>query len=643
MADSSKTNDYAPGKRLSRRSFLRAASAGAGLFVLAACGGAPPTTAPTAPAATAAPPTAAPTLVSIIEPTAAPEATAAPTTAPEATAVPEASGETMNGITLPPDAAEPAQQVYVRYFDNTATFTTIDFMVSVYNGGGNAIRDLLSDSLIRLDRNFELLPGAALSWSSNDDATVWTFDLDPNLVWSDGTPVTADDYAATFQFSGSPEAAWDFAWYYSAPGAIKNWDKAVAGEVPPTEIAVKADGPNKLIIETETPAPFLPAKLIYSAPLQKKQLEAEGSLYNTKPETSVSSGPYILKEWTQGTRLVYEANPNYKGTNKPYIQKVINIGANPETFFAGYQANEVDHVTGEYLTTADSEIVAADPELSQQVRLTTQDFRTDYLFFDCQTPPFNDIKVRQAFGHIVDRDALIKNIITPTQGIPAYSFLMPGFPGSNSEGLKDIQGYDPEKARTLLAEAGFEGGANFPKLTLWLRNEPPVRQAVAQAIAATIKQELGIEVEVSNKEFDTFMEALNSKPTQVQFGMVSYGIDYLDPSNMLGVWLATGRHNWWNETYDKLVLDASASLDAEGRIKMFQDAEKLMVEEAPAVWIYHRTVADVMKPYIKGDALQPNKGGFSGLQWPGFSAYSSAPSLLYIDQSVSDFRTEPPK
>jgi peptide/nickel transport system substrate-binding protein/oligopeptide transport system substrate-binding protein len=276
------------------------------------------------------------------------------------------------------------------------------------------------------------------------------------------------------------------------------------------------------------------------------------------------------------------------------------------------------------------------------VRLTTQDFRTDYLFFDCQNPPFNDMKVRQAFGHIVDRDTLIANIITPTQGIPAYSFLMPGFPGSNSEGLKDIQSYDPDKARALLAEAGYEGGKGFPKLTLWLRNEPPVRQAVAQAIAATIKQELGIEVEVSNKEFDTFMAALNAKPTELQFGMVSYGIDYLDPSNMLGVWLATGRHNWWNQTYDEMVLKASELLDAEERLKLFQDAEKLMVEEAPAVWIYHRTFADVMKPYFKGEALEPNKGGFSGLQWPGFSAYSNAPALLYVDTTVTEFRDAPP-
>jgi ABC-type transport system substrate-binding protein len=613
--------------QFSRRRFLQLIAASGAGALLAACGGAP-----AAPAA----PTTAP---------AAPAAPAAPTTAPAAPAAPAAGG-ILNGVTLPAGAASPEYQVYVNYFDITADFTSTNFMETVYKQGGfGSISNILGEPLVRLDKDFQVQPAAALKWSSNPEGTVWTFELDPNLVWSDGTPVTADDYVATFRYCADPKHAWDFAWYYSAPGEIKNWDNCVAGKTPLEELGVKADGPNKLIVESATPAPFLPAKLFYSEVLQKAALEKHGSgLYNSDPATSISSGPFVLKEWKKGERLVYEANPNYKGSNKPLIQKVISIGAKPETMFAGYQAGEVDFLTGSQLQTADNEIIAADPDLSAQVKPTAQDFRTDYLFFDCQSPPFNDIKVRQAFSHIVDRDTIIKTIITPSQGIPAYSFLMPGFPASNSEGLKGIQNYDPAKAKALLAEAGFPDGKDFPKLILWLRNESQARQAMAQAIAATIKQELGIEVEVSNKEFKTFMDAINAKPTEIQFGMVSYGIDFLDPSNMLGVWLSTGRHNWQNATYDKMVNDAAALIgDDAKRIKMFQDAERLMVEEAPAVWIYHRTVADLVKPYVTGEALKPNKAGSAGLQWPGFSSFSNAMSSLYITSEVTKFRTEPPK
>lgn len=608
--------------------------------VLAACGGAPAapaaTTAPAAPEATAAPAaTAAP--VATFAPVAA-----QPTVAPAPTAEPAAAGDATKP--LPPDAAPPEYQVFVGYYDNTATYSTSKFLESVYNEGGfGAINSLLGEPLVRLNKDIELQPAAALKWTPNADATEWTFELDPNLIWSDGTPLTADDYVTTFRYAADPKHAWDFAWYYSAPGAIKNWDKVVAGEVPPDQLGVKADGPNKLIFQTETPAPFLPAKLIYSEPFQKAAFEKYGALYDNDPKTSVSSGPFILTEWNPRERIVYEANPMYKGSNKPYLRKVIAIAAKPETFFAGYQTNEVDYVHNQALQTADMEIINSDPELSKQLHTHTGDFRTDYLYFDVQNPPFNDIKVRQAISHVIDRDSLIKNILGEKQAIPAYSFLMPGFPASNSQGLKDIQNYDPDKARALLAEAGFPGGKGFPKLTLWLRNENQLRQSLAQAIAASIKQELGIEVEVANKDFDTYMEALNAKPTQIQFGMVSYGIDFVDPSNMLGVWLTGGRHNWNNKTFDKLVSDAAASPDQEGRIKQFMEAEKLMVEEVPAVWLVHRTQTDLLKPWVKGTELEPNKAGFAAMQWPNFSAFATGPGSMYIGKEVLEARSEPPK
>jgi oligopeptide transport system substrate-binding protein len=628
-------------QQLTRRRFLRLVAAGGAGVLLAACGGAPAAAPTAAPAPAAAEPTAAPAAApAAAEPTAAPAA--APTAAPAAAP----AGGIMNGVTLPDDAAPPEYQVYVNYFDNTATFTSPNFMETVYNEGGfGSITNITGEPLVRLNKDFGVEPAAALKWSSNPEGTVWTFELDPNLVWSDGTPLTADDYVATFRYCADPKHAWDFAWYYSAPGEIKNWDDCVAGKKPLDQLGVTADGPNKLIVESATPAPFLPAKLFYSEVLQKAALEKAGSgIYTADPATTVSSGPFMLKEWKKGERLVYEANPTYNGSNKPLFQKVISIGAKPETMFAGYQAGEVDYLEGSLLQTADNEIIAADPELSKEVHPVAGDFRTDYLFFDCQTPPFNDIKVRQAFGHIVDRDTIIKSIITPTQGIPAYSFLMPGFPASNSEGLKDIQSYDPAKAKQLLSDAGFPDGKGFPKLTLWLRSESQLRQAMAQAIAATIKQELGIEVEVSNKEFKIYMDALNAKPTQVQFGMVSYGIDFLDPSNMLGVWLGTGRHNWKNDTYDKMVNDAAALIgDDAKRTQMFQDAEKLLVTEAPGVFIYHRTRADLIKSYVTGEFLKPNKAGSAGLQWPGYSTFSNAMSTLYMNNEITKAKSEPPK
>src|SRR4029079_15132189 len=241
---------------------------------------------------------------------------------------------------------------------------------------------------------------------------------------------------------------------------------------------------------------------------------------------------------------------------KPFIQKIVNIGANVSGDFASYQAGEIDMVEGANLSPADNDIIAADPQLSKELHPHYGDFRTDYLFFDTKNPPFDNLKVRQAFSHVIPRDDIIKQIIKPSQGIPAFSFLMPGFPAANSDGLKGIQNYDVEAGKKLMADAGFPNGQGFPKVTLWLRNEAPVRQAMAQAIAASIKQNLGVDVEVSNKETKTFTDAMNAKPTQIQFGMVSYGFDFLDPFNMLSVWLGGGRHNWANPEFDAQVKKA---------------------------------------------------------------------------------------
>jgi ABC-type transport system substrate-binding protein len=544
------------------------------------------------------------------------------------------------GKEMPADAAPLDQQVFVYGYNGWQTFTTVDFFEAVYARAG-ALSDLLSDSLVRLDKNFKPNPGAATEWSSDDTGTVWTFKLDPNLMWSDGTPVTADDYVATFRYGADPTHAWDFNWYYS--GIIKNWTQVVAGEVPVEELGVRAVDANTLEFTTETPAPYLPAMLVYSNTMQKAALEAHGGLYNSDPATSVSAGPYKLAEWTKDVRLVYEINPDYKGTNVPYIEKliVINIGQ-PAQLLPAYQANEIDFVNGGgTLSPADLEIIENDPELTEQYHPHYGDFRTYYFFFDDTQPPFDKLEVRQAFAHALDRDAILANIVK-RQGIPAYSFLMPGFPDANSEAFAETYPLDIEKAKQLLADAGYPDGEGFPKLTLALRAEGPTPVAVAQAYAAALSENLGIEVEVQNQEFRTFMDALNAKPTGLQFGLISYGMDYLDASNMLGVFKSGGRHTWSNADFDALYTEASSFTgDPAERTQKFQDAEKILVDDVGSVFVYHQTPGDLIKPFLKGPALEPDDNGVAAWHWPGFSTFSDLLSGVYISSDVSEYRSAP--
>ncbi|MDF3016855.1 MAG: putative oligopeptide transporter substrate binding protein, partial [Thermomicrobiales bacterium] len=485
--------------------------------------------------------------------------------------------------TLPDDAAPPEQQVYVLP-DRPNLDKTPDFYESVYERTSDSSSDIFSEPLIRLNRNFEIVPAGALEWSSNEEGTVWTFKLDPVLMWNDGNSLTAADWIATFRYGADPAHAWDFTWYFQ--GVMKGWDEAIAGEIPLEELGVRQGADeHELIIETQIPAPYLPAMLIFSCPLSAAALEEHGPLYNSRPETSVSSGPMRLVEWLVDQRVVFEKNPDYTGKMVVPVNRVVIKFADAATWFVMYQNNEIDFMR--YPAPAD--LLIAQAEFPEQIYSSVGDFRTFYLFFDVSKPPFDQIEVRQAFSHAIDRDAIEQQILGPA-GTPAYSWLAPGFPAANGEALSGIQNFDPARAKELFSAAGFADPSTFPAQVLQVRDPKPIESQVAQAVAAMLRENLGIAVEVQDVDQDSFMDALTAKPTELPFGFVSYGMDFVDPYNMLSVWLSGGRHSWVNEEFDQLVKDAAAFIgDPAERTRMFQDAERILVEDVPAVFLYHDT------------------------------------------------------
>jgi len=347
----------------------------------------------------------------------------------------------------------------------------------------------------------------------------------------------------------------------------------------------------------------------------------------------VSSGPYILQEWTKDQRIVLVANPKYSGV-RPFIEKVVLKFADLKTEFQAYQANEVDVAAN--FSPADLQVIQNDPALRAQYHQGFGDFRTYYVGFDTLHAPFDNLKVRQAISHAVDRAGLIKSVIKQ-QGIAAYGFLMPGFPGSQNDALKGIQTYDPALAKKLLAEAGFPGGKGFPKLELWLRNERALGQAIGNAIGAMIKQNLGIEVEVSNRETKMFMDELNGH--RLQFYIVSYGMDFLDPANMLGIWLSGGRHAWKSDKFDTLVKTASSMVgNPQQRLAMFHQAEQVLVSDVGFIPIYFVTPGFMWKPYLRGDALTADKIGVMAWHWPGWDGLSTLHQSVYVSKDVSKYR-----
>lgn len=536
------------------------------------------------------------------------------------------------GRPLPEDAAPYSMQTWRVLCDPTATHITFSAVVSVYQRicGG----DLFSDPLVWLDNNFNLVAGAAESWSPSEDGLTWTFKLRPGMVWSDGTPFTAYDFEASYRFMATPENAYDFVWMWQ--GIIANWSEAVAGEVPVEEIGYKAI--DDLTIEVTTVAPFppLPATLFFWPPMQKKSLEEIGPDYILDPATSVSAGPFKLKEYVSGERVVIEANPDYKGVRPPYLREVQAIYSALSNSFQALQDHQIDELSYERLTPADFEVMNANPELADNYLPTVGDFRTDYLLMDTFNPPFDDVRVRLAFAKALDRESIVANIIGPQLALPAYSFLMPGFPASNAEGLRDIQAFDCEAAQGLLADAGYPGGEGFPEITLNLRGEGDAVRPRFDAAAASISECLGVSIGVNNMEGSTYMEALLARPTTMQFGAVSYGMDYIDPANMLGVWVSTGRHSWRNEEFDSLVSEANSLVgDPERRTELYQQAERILVEDVGGIFLNHRFQGNLYQPYMRGAPRELNAQGRPGWQWGNDGNWGG----VYIGANVAEYET----
>ncbi len=536
---------------------------------------------------------------------------------------------------LGPDAAPADQQVMIGSWNAEGLKAeAMDLYEGVYNRAG--LSDLFAEPLVRLTKDFTVVPGTALAWDVSEDGKTWTFHLDPDLKWSDGTAVTAADYVETFRYSADPKHAWDFTWYWA--GVIKNYTECTKGTAPLSSLGVSVGSvPTDFVVETADPTPYLPAQMLYSWPLNKVALNRYGSgRYNTNVSTSVTMGPYYLAEWQPDRRFVVRANPRYTGKLVPNIKNQISNVVRGGSDFLRYQANEIDSCA--VTSPADVSLIFSDPDLSRQFYTNPGDFRTFYLFFDVTLAPWDNLKLRQALSKAIDRDGIIEAILRPL-AVPAYSFLMPGFPDSDQEALKPIQSFDPAGAKRLLAEAGYPDGKGFPKSTLYIRGSNQSDKDVCQAISAGFKQTLGIEIALENLDQPSFMAKLNNKPTQMPLGWLSYGMDYFDATNMLGVWLSGGRHSWKNDEFDRLVKSGGQlTTDPEKRSEMMKAAEKILVQDCAGIFVYHQLIGNLYKPYLKGDILTPNRYGYNGLQWPGFGTATLAIPSLYISNDVSKFR-----
>ena len=521
---------------------------------------------------------------------------------------------TPQGRELPADAAALNRQVYR---ESGAEPKHLDCARSVYDG--NMALNKGVEPMLRRDQNQKLVPAIAESWTPGPENAYWDFKLREGVKWSDGTPLTPDDWIYTLKHISDPKLANPWVWYYYDIRGIKAHFEGTAG---PETIGVEKIDDRTVRIHGEAPIPHLPGLMAYqnAVPVPRHVAEANPEHWADSPSTYVSCGQWIPVAWDHNIRIAWEINPNYNGPHKPGFQRIVTKLTSPG--FNNWLNAEIDFVGG--LDIATLSFVRADPKLNALLHFYNN-FQSEYLAFDTMNPPLDNVNLRKALIHSIDRETMCYRVMAGTY-VPGYSMLPPGFPGYNPE-LKAAQAYDVQKAKEYLSAAGYPDGKDASGNQLTLTMYANARDARMEFVKEQWETNLGIAVDLRLVEGSVWGQMRANHEMQIYKGPYEY--DYLDPANMLTMlWKSTSekgspRHAWKNDKFDRLVTDAPKETDEAKRIAMYQEAEKVLVDEDPAAaFITHQVMFQIWWPYLTGIPADD----FGNVVWRGlditlFQAY----------------------
>ena len=498
------------------------------------------------------------------------------------------------GVTLPEDAASPDKQVFRSAGIEGKHFDT---MRNEYEGF--AFEGTI-EQLAKMGPEGEWHPAAADSWEQSEDGRTWTFHLRQDAMWSDGTPVTAEDWVYSFRRYLDPEMATVYAWFLFD---LENGAAYNKGEVDVEELGVKLIDDYTFSLTTTVPIPYYMFKINWhAAPVPRHMIEEHGDDWANDPATAPSNGPYRIAEWNRGQNVIFTPNPYYTGrypaTLEQKIQVIIpEVGA---PLLQMYQAGDIDGGVG--VTGDDLVQVLADPQLSKEAYISVMN-RGVYLYLNQRTPPFDDILVRQALGHAVDRTALCDNVMRGTC-IPAHGFLPKDFPCERNDDPELIayQNYDPEKAADLLAQAGYPGGEGFPEMVLYTKEGEFIREA--EAIQRMLADNLGIKLTPQNIERADYVARMAN--AELKIALNRWGADFIDPSNFVDWWddpAASYFTGWTDEEYRNLIDSARPMQMSAERCDLYHEAIKILARDAIGVFVMNPVQAVLYKDYVSGLTL----------------------------------------
>ncbi|WP_193110980.1 oligopeptide ABC transporter substrate-binding protein OppA [Klebsiella aerogenes] len=460
----------------------------------------------------------------------------------------------------------------------------------------NVNRDLF-EGLVIGDLNGHPVPGVAESWDNND-FKVWTFHIRKDAKWSDGSPVTAQDFVYSWQRLADPKTASPYASYLQY-GHVANVDEIIAGKKPATDLGVKAIDDKTFEVTLSEPVPYFYKLLVHPSvsPVPKAAIEKYGEKW-TQPANIVTNGAYKLKDWVVNERIVLERNTNYWDNAKTVINQVTYLPISSEvTDVNRYRSGEIDmtynNMPIELFQKLKKEIpkeVHVDPYLC-----------TYYYEINNQKAPFTDVRVRTALKLALDRDIIVNKV--KNQGdLPAYSYTPPYTDGMKlvePEWFKWSQEKRNEEAKKLLAEAGYT--ADKPLTFNLLYNTSDLHKKLAIAVASIWKKNLGANVKLENQEWKTFLDSRHQGTFDV--ARAGWCADYNEPTSFLNTMLSDSSNNtahYKSPAFDKIIGDTLQVTDEAKRAELYAQSEQQLDKDSAIVPVYYYVNARLVKPWVGG-------------------------------------------